>query len=108
MRAGQLDREITIQRSEHVVDEYGTPISTWTDLATVRAEIVQASTEEFIRGWGASDETVIIFRTRWLAGVMLADRIKCAPEAYFNLKEIKEIGRRKGLELRCTSTGGTQ
>lgn len=107
MRAGKLDREITIQRSTHVLDEYGTPISTWTDIATVRAEIVQASTEEFIRGWGASDETVIIFRTRWLADVQLADRIIYGGIIH-NLKEIKEIGRRKGLELRCISTGGTQ
>lgn len=107
MRAGKLDKEITIQRFTSTVDDYGTPVFTWTDLATLRAEIVQASTQEFIRGFGASDETAIIFRTRWLDGVQLADRILYGGIIH-NLKEIKEIGRRKGLELRCVATVGAQ
>lgn len=104
MRAGKLDRVITIQRFTSTVDDYGTPVQAWTDVATVRAQLVQASTEEFIRGFGASDETVVIFRVRWLDGITNADR--CLYDAgTFNIKEIKEIGRRKGLELRCLGTG---
>ncbi len=99
MRAGKLDRTIIIQRFTSEPNEYGTPIETWTIVATLRAQIIQANTEEFIRG-GAEDETVIIFRTRWLAGITTADRIDYEGEA-FNLKETKEIGRRKGLELRA-------
>lgn len=102
MRAGKLDRSITIQRFSSTVDEYGTPVQAWTDVATVRAQIVQASTEEFIRGYGASEETIIIFRIRWMDGVELADRIRHEGK-FFNLKEVKEIGRRKGLELRCVA-----
>lgn len=107
MRAGKLDREITIQRFTSTVDDYGTPAQTWTDIATVRAQIVQQSTEEFIRGFGASDETAIIFRTRWLDGVTNADRISFDGVLH-NLKEVMEIGRRKGLELRCVASGGAQ
>lgn len=102
MRAGKLDREITIQRFTSTVDDDGTPVQDWTDVATVRAEIVQASTEEFIRGFGASDETVIIFLTRWLDGITNADRIVYVGNSH-NIKETKEIGRRKGLELRCVA-----
>lgn len=100
MRAGKLDRTITLQSFTNTVDEYGTPVETWTDKATLRAQVVQSSTEEFIRAYGASDETVIIFRTRFLAGVTNADRIVYEGEN-FNIKETKEIGRRKGLELRA-------
>lgn len=107
MRAGKLDRTITIQREAHTIDGYGSPSFTWTDVATVRAQIVQQSTEEFIRGFGASDETVIIFRTRWLDGVTNADRISYE-DVIHNLKEVKEIGRHKGLELRCIAAGGAQ
>ena len=99
MRAGKLDRTITIQGFTNTVNDYGTPVETWTDKATLRAQIIQSSTEEFIRG-GAVDETAIIFRTRWLAGVTTSDRIQYEGEA-FNIKETKEIGRRKGLELRA-------
>lgn len=104
MRAGKLDRSITIQRFTSTVNEYGTPVQDWTDLATVRAQIVQASTEEFIRAYGASDKTVIIFRLRLLDDVTNADRVKYGDGPHFNIKEIKEIGRRRGLELRCEAT----
>lgn len=107
MRAGKLNREITIQRFTSTVKDDGTPVKAWTDVAMVRAEIVQASTEEFIRGFGASDETVIIFRIRWLDGLTNADRILYGGRIH-NLKEIKELGRRNGVELRCAASGGDQ
>jgi SPP1 family predicted phage head-tail adaptor len=102
MRAGNLDRSITIERSTYVQDEWGTPIYTWSELASLRAQIIQSSTEEFIRNYGASDETVIIFRTRFFPGVVNADRIIFEGGEY-NIKEVKEIGRRKGMDLRCVA-----
>lgn len=100
MRAGKLDRTITIQAFTNTVDDYGTPVETWTDVATIRAQKVEASTEEYLRGYGETDATVMIFRTRWLAGVTTSMRV-VYEGCNFNIKETKEIGRRKGLELRC-------
>jgi SPP1 family predicted phage head-tail adaptor len=100
MRAGKLDRTIIIQRFTSTVDDYGGVTETWTDLATMRAQLVQASTDEYIRAYGASDETVIIFRTRWLDDITNADRVSFEG-SFCNIKEVKLIGRRKGLELRC-------
>lgn len=106
MRAGNLDRTIRLDHYDvEAVDNYGTAAPDWLPIATVRAQIVQSSTDEFIRN-GAVDETVIVFRTRYLAGVTTADRIHYDGK-YFNIKETKEIGRRKGLELRAISTGET-
>lgn len=107
MRAGQLDRLIRIDHySTDAVDDFGTPTPAWTLIADgVPAQIVQASTQEFLRG-GASEETAIIFRIRWMAGVTLSDRVTYEGQV-FNIKETKEIGRRKGLDLRCVRlTGG--
>lgn len=95
-----MDRTITIQRMSNTVDDFGTPVETWTDLVTLRAQQVTTSTEEYIRNYGASDETVIVFRTWWRTGITNADRIVYAGDIY-NIKETKEIGRRAGLELRC-------
>lgn len=104
MRAGQLDRAITIQRSTSDIDELGNPAGTvWSNVATIRAQLVQASTEEFIRGYGASDETAIIFRTRFIE-IGLADRI-VFNGANHNIKELKEIGRQRGLEIRTVRLG---
>lgn len=106
MRAGNLDRTIRIDSYDTgLVDSYGTAAPDWTPLATLRAQMVQAGTDEFIRN-GAVDETVIIFRTRYLAGVTTAHRIHYDGR-YFNIKELKEIGRRKGLELRAIAIGDT-
>lgn len=99
MRAGNLDRTITVQSFTSTVNEYGTPIETWTDVATVRAQIITSSTEEFLTG-GASDTTSIIFRTRYFAGVTTSSQVVYEGGNY-NIREVKEIGRRRGLELRC-------
>jgi SPP1 family predicted phage head-tail adaptor len=101
MRAGKLDRTISIDRySAGVPDDFGTVIADWTPLATVRAQLVQASTEEFLSAQGANAETAVIFRTRWIAGLTTADRVRYDGRS-FNIRETKELGRRRGLELRC-------
>lgn len=104
MRAGKLDRAITIQRVATTVNGYGTSDETWTDVATVRAQRVTTSTEEFIRAYGESAEAVAIFRTWWIDGVKLADRVVFEGQNY-DIKETKEIGRREGLELRTILIG---
>lgn len=105
MRAGKLDRKIDIERATVTVDAHGVPQEAWATVATLRAQLVQASTEEFIRQYGASSENLIVFRTRFLEGVTVADRIAYAGQT-FDIKEAKEIGRRRGLELRCVAHGG--
>jgi SPP1 family predicted phage head-tail adaptor len=103
MRAGKLDQTIVIQRGANTVNEFGTPVFVWEDVATLRAQLIEASTEEFLTN-GASEKTPAIFRTRYLAGITNADRIAFAGEM-FNIREVKEIGRRKGLELRAEAGG---
>lgn len=100
MRAGKLDRTITIQAFTSTVDDYGTPTEALTNFATVRAQKVEASTEEYLRGYGETDATVIIFRIRWLSDVTTDHRV-VHEGRNLNIRETKEIGRRKGLELRC-------
>ncbi|MBZ9999634.1 MULTISPECIES: phage head closure protein [unclassified Mesorhizobium] len=104
MRAGKLDRELVIERATTTIDEYGNTIEAWAPLATMRAQLVTASTEEFQRAYGASGETAIVFRTRWLAGVTVSDRV-IYEGAHHNIIETKEIGRRRGLELRTRRIG---
>ena len=100
MRAGQLDRTIKIQSVTNTVNEFGTPVETWTDLATVRAQIVQQSTDEFLATYGETDNFAVVFRIRWLSGVTTDHRVVYQGKN-LNIRETKEIGRRNGLELRC-------
>lgn len=100
MRAGKLDRTITIQRASVTDDDYGAPQEAWATVATVRAQLIQSTAKEFIRDYGAAGVTTCVFRIRYLAGVTLADRVGYDGKTY-DVKEITEIGRRRGLELRC-------
>ena len=104
MRAGRLDNTITIERAAYVDDGMGNQVPTLQTLATLRAQIIDESTEEFLRSYGASSERLRIFRTRHMDGLTLADTVRHDGRAY-NLKEIKPIGRRRGLELRCVAVG---
>lgn len=102
MRAGKMDRTIRIDHFDAgAVNQYGTPTPAFTPLATLRAQLIEASTEEFlVKAQGAVDRTVVIFRTRWLQGVTTADRVHY-DGLVCNIRETKEIGRRRGLEIRC-------
>lgn len=96
-----MDRKITIEAIiGESQDDYGTTTQTWESTADLRCGIVQASTEEFLRGYGDAETTVIVFRTRYLAGLTTLNRIKFEGD-YFDIRELKEIGRRKGWEIRC-------
>jgi SPP1 family predicted phage head-tail adaptor len=102
MRAGRLDRTIVVERATSAVAADGTPTLTWSPVATLRAEVVEGGTTEFIREGGAGDETAIVFRTRWLDGITDADRVVYGGMV-FGITEVKEIGRRRGLEIRCVA-----
>lgn len=105
MRAGKLDKTITIERAATTVDQYGTPAEGWTTVATVRAQRLKLSTEEFLQAFGNTTEAVALFRIRHIDGLTVADRVTCDGEI-FDVKAIEPIGRRRGLELRCLAAGG--
>lgn len=102
MRAGKLDRRIEIQRETQIVKPSGSVVKEWQTFATLHAEIVQQSATEYLTGFGEAESNAVIFRTRFVAGIATDDRIFYSGKPY-DLKEVKEIGRRRGLELRCAT-----
>lgn len=104
MRAGNLDRVIIIQRATTVIGLNGTPVETWATIATLRAQLITTTTDEYIRGDGASTERIVVFRTLYIDNVTASDRISYETQA-FTIKQIKEIGRRKALEFRAERIG---
>jgi SPP1 family predicted phage head-tail adaptor len=100
MRSGKLDRTITIQRMTETVSASGAVASAWTNIATVRAEIVQLSAGEFLASFGEAESKAIVFRIRYLAGITNEDRVTYEGQSY-DLKQVAEIGRRRSLELHC-------
>jgi Bacteriophage head-tail adaptor len=101
MKSGSLHHIARIEEVSTTISAAGTPVETWATLAELRAELVQASAEEFLRGQGAVGEGAILLRTRYLAGVTLAHRVWFQGSTW-NIRELVPIGRNRGLELRCT------
>ena len=104
IRAGKLDRTITIERVTMTPNDAGTPQETWAVLVTLRAELLDSAATETVNGAGENTERAIAFRTRFYPGVTVADRISYEGQS-FNLRQVKELGRRRGLELRAERAG---
>lgn len=105
MRAGRLGQFIAIERAAAIVNDAGTPVSTWSVIARVRAEVIHAGTEEYLRAQGAVGETAMVFRVRPLCGITTADRVSFDGRV-FNIREVADLGRRGGLELRAVAAEG--
>ncbi len=104
MRAGKLDRELLIERVTTTIGEAGTPLEAWSTLTMLRGEIIEDKTSEEQREQGSSTERLITFRTRFYPGLTVADRLTFEAQT-FNLTGVKEIGRRRELELQAKRVG---
>lgn len=96
--AGKLNRSITLEREAKTVAPSGAVASVWHPFATVRAQVLTATTEELLHGFGALDSSLTVFRVRWRDDVTTADRITVDGTSY-EIDRIAEHGQRAGLDL---------
>lgn len=105
MKAGALPERLTIERFAGTGrNDLGEAVETWTALRQMRAQLAEQTDGESAEGAGDVAATNLTFRMRYVAGVTVADRIAYAGRA-FDILEIRELGRRGGLEIRCTARG---
>ncbi|GJE00906.1 head-tail adaptor protein [Methylobacterium isbiliense] len=102
MRAGRLDQTITVERRVETLDDAGTPVEAWHPVATARADLIQNTTEAFLREPGQTAEARVVFRVRFLPDLELTDRIVLDGVPH-RLVEVKEVVRRRVLDLRCST-----
>lgn len=102
MRAGQLNRLVTIQRLTQIKDEIGQIIGTdWTDVATVWANIRHLSGAEAIKADAPTSKVRASIRIRYRAGIDAGMRVLHGSTAY-DIQAVlpDEIGRRH-IDLVC-------
>jgi len=99
MRAGKLDRRLTITRRVQAgTDGLNQPVFEWQAVRTVwAAKIHKSEDEQFAAAQRYATRTVT-FRTRYFADVVETDRLQCEGQTY-NVTGIREIGRRAGLDI---------
>lgn len=105
MRAGAMDRKITIQSRAVTQDNQGSPVETWSTFASVWAQ------KSDIRGQVSlidDKETGISntkFSIRYLSGLNMQMRISYDGIIY-HIDDIAEIGRRDGHDIYVHATAG--
>ena len=104
MKAGPLDRTVTIERAITVSDDYGGDETTWVPIVTVCAQVQQMSGREFFTEATTLAERKVVFRLRWMDGLTVVDRVLYDGRAH-NIQDVKELGRREGLELQTVAAG---
>lgn len=65
MRAGELNRRITLQIKTITYDTVNEPIETWTDYATVWAAVITTGGREFYAAQKLNAETSTVFKVRY-------------------------------------------
>ena len=98
MRAGSLDRLITIQSKGVTRSASGQENVTWSDVATVSARKRDTKGEERFRAGQREDRVETIFTIRWRGDLDPSMRVRLGT-VFYELKGIVELGRRDGLEL---------
>lgn len=97
MRAGKLDRRITLRSKSTTKNSFGEDDVTWIDVATVSAEwIPKAGSER----WGSQrviDTADGAFRIRYRPGLDALDEVLFDGAQYRMLGQPEEIGRRREL-----------
>lgn len=98
MRAGSLDRRVTIQARTLTSDAQGQQIETWSDVATVWGRRLDLRGREFIAAETKQGEATCTFEVRYRSDVTVLNRLVCEGRTY-DIVHVAEIGRRQALQI---------
>jgi SPP1 family predicted phage head-tail adaptor len=102
MQAGQLRKRVTIQQRSQTQDEYGQPLLTWSDVATVYAAIEPMNGRELIAAEAVNSDVTHNVTMRYRAGITAAMRLNYQGRL-FNIHTIlDENERHRMLTLICS------
>lgn len=102
MRAGRLDRRVTIQERSLARNSYGEQIETWSDVAEVWGEKTDLRGTESLRARQIQGEVETRFLIRYRTGVGVTNRLICEGVTY-DIRQVSEVGRRAWLEITATA-----
>lgn len=106
MNSGALDRLIFIvpKASGFSTDSNGVVRLPKNLPVPMRAELLEATAADQSHDSGRATDKVLRFGLRYLANVKVGDALHYEQSAY-EILNVKEMGRRKGLELEAKETG---
>ena len=105
MRAGDLDRRVTLRRFTVTKDAFNADTKTWADLATVSASREDIRDSERVQAQQVGAKITARFKIRYssqVADLNPKDELVCEGVT-FGIAAVKQIGRRHGLEITATA-----
>lgn len=107
IRAGKLSQVITYRAKTQTVDEYGGPVETWADFATVRASVAPLIGKDMMSSMAAQSTAEMRINHRYLAGVTSAMRILWNGDEYEIIGEPANVhGLSREIEVMARKIGG--
>lgn len=103
MRAGLLDRRITIQQKTITQSDSGEEQESWSTLAEVWAQKIENRGQERFAAQQYVGHSVRTFRFRYSSTVAaITTEHRLVYEAVnYNISDVREIGRHEGIEIDC-------
>jgi SPP1 family predicted phage head-tail adaptor len=106
VRAGRLDRLITIQQLTSTRDAvFGSEVQTWSTLAQVWADVRDLSGREFVQARQTGTQITTELTIRHRTDVTPKQRVLVDGRT-LEINNVLQIGRRDGLRLMCEEING--
>lgn len=102
MRAGTLDRRITLRTKSTTKNGFGEDVVTWTDVATVWARWIPKNGTERWASQMVIDSADGAFEIRHRTDVDALDEVLFESQQYRVIGQPTEIGRREGLLIQVS------
>jgi SPP1 family predicted phage head-tail adaptor len=105
MQAGKLDQRITLQTSAISKDAVGGPVDTWSDLATVWANVYDLSGKALNEAQQVGSSVTRRVTVRRRSGLTSGLRVRFASGRLAKVSFVRELGR-DFTELHCEDLDG--
>ena len=102
MRAGALDRRVTLRGKISDANAYGEQIETWIDIDTIWAQRKELRGSERWEAQRVNPMVECKYVIRWRSDVTAKHRLVDGSRDY-DIKAVLELGRHEGLELICAA-----
>ena len=101
MRAGSLDRRVTIEQKSVTRDIYGAEVTSWSTFSEVWAEVREVNSSEKVIDRLRTMTRIITVTTRYVSGVTTDMRVRLDDGRYLQIMSLAVIGKKLGWSMIC-------
>ena len=101
MKAGNMNRQIGIQKKTVTYNSYNEPIEAWTTVRGVWAEVISTGGGEFYAAQKVNAQTSVIFKIRYATDITVKNRILYNSRLWEILSINDVNGGRTELQISC-------